>query len=165
MRILVALEPAAFRRGIDGRTHLCKQQLQQDPFSGYVFVFRKWHTLIDKVLSELNLFCSAGNVRGKKGAAGVDRQTVEDFAEHEREEVNRTTQGWFNDFRHCFWSIFKDYDGLIRRRPRRLLLKRNRRNSKRPTRMQRWPNASLTEHGFVSLNERPIRFVQSTGTN
>ena len=47
----------------------------------------KWHTLIDKVLSELNLFCSARKVLGKKGAAGVDRQTVEDFAEHEREEL------------------------------------------------------------------------------
>jgi len=40
MRILVALEPADFRRGIDGLAHLCKQQLQQDPFSGCVFVFR-----------------------------------------------------------------------------------------------------------------------------
>ena len=49
----------------------------------------KWHTLIDKVFSELNLFCSARKVLGKKGAAGVDRQTVEDFAEHEREELQR----------------------------------------------------------------------------
>lgn len=49
----------------------------------------KWHTLIDKVFSELNLFCSAGKVLGKKGAAGVDRQTVEDFAEQEREELHR----------------------------------------------------------------------------
>lgn len=49
----------------------------------------KWHTLIDKVYRELNLFCSAGKVLGKKGAAGVDRQTVDDFAEHEREEIQR----------------------------------------------------------------------------
>ena len=47
----------------------------------------KWHTLIDKVFNELNLFCSAHKVLGKKGAAGIDRQTVEDFAEHEREEL------------------------------------------------------------------------------
>jgi RNA-directed DNA polymerase len=47
----------------------------------------KWHTLIDKVFSELNLYCSAHKVLGKKGAAGVDRQTTEDFAEHEREEL------------------------------------------------------------------------------
>ena len=47
----------------------------------------RWHTLIDKVYGELNLFCSAGKVLGKQGAAGVDRQTVENFAEHEREEL------------------------------------------------------------------------------
>jgi RNA-directed DNA polymerase len=49
----------------------------------------KWHALIDKAYSELNLFCSARKVLGKKGAAGVDRQTVADFAEHEREELHR----------------------------------------------------------------------------
>lgn len=47
----------------------------------------KWHTLIDKVLSEVNLFYAAHKVLGKKGAAGIDRQTVDDFAEHEREEL------------------------------------------------------------------------------
>ena len=41
----------------------------------------KWHTLIDKVFDTLNLFCSAHKVQGKKGAAGIDRQTVEHFAE------------------------------------------------------------------------------------
>jgi RNA-directed DNA polymerase len=49
----------------------------------------KWHTLIDKVFDKLNLFCSAHKVIGKKGAAGVDRQTVEDFAEHESEGGGR----------------------------------------------------------------------------
>ena len=47
----------------------------------------KWHTLYDKVFNELNLFCSARRVLGKKGAAGVDQQTVDDFAEHERQEL------------------------------------------------------------------------------
>ena len=28
----------------------------------------------------------------------------------------------------------------------------------------RWPNAFFTDHGFTSLNDAPIRFVQSTGT-
>jgi transposase len=40
MRIFVAVEPADFRRGIDGLARLCKERLQQDPFSGGVFVFR-----------------------------------------------------------------------------------------------------------------------------
>jgi transposase len=39
MRILVAVEPADFRKGIDGLASLCRAVLQQDPFSGCVFVF------------------------------------------------------------------------------------------------------------------------------
>jgi RNA-directed DNA polymerase len=80
------------------------------------------------------------------------------------QRINRCTQGWFNYFRHCHWNIFKDYDGMIRRRLRRLLLKRHRRNRKRQTRNQRWPNAYFTERGFMSLNAAHIRFVQSIGT-
>ena len=50
MRILVAIEPADFRRGIDGLARLCKQVLQQDPFSGAVFVFRNRRATAVKVL-------------------------------------------------------------------------------------------------------------------
>jgi len=53
---------------------------------------------------------------------------------------------------------------MIRRRLRRLLLKRQRRNRKRLTRNQRWPNAYFTERGYVSLGVSHVRFVQSTGT-
>ncbi len=80
------------------------------------------------------------------------------------QRLNRTTQGWFNYFRHCHWSIFQRYDGMIRRRLRDLLLKRHRRNRKRLPRTQRWPNAYFTERGFVSLNAAHVRFVQSLGT-
>lgn len=40
MRILVAVEPADFRKGIDGLARVCREQLQQDPFRGILFVFR-----------------------------------------------------------------------------------------------------------------------------
>ena len=40
MKILVAIEPADFRRGIDALARLCQETLQQDPFVGTVFVFR-----------------------------------------------------------------------------------------------------------------------------
>ena len=40
MRIMVAVEPADFRRGIDGLARICKDVLREDPFSGWVFVFR-----------------------------------------------------------------------------------------------------------------------------
>jgi transposase len=40
LKILVAVEPADFRRGIDGLARLCQEALGQDPFAGVVFVFR-----------------------------------------------------------------------------------------------------------------------------
>ena len=40
MRILVAVEPADFRCGIDGLARLCRARLREDPFSGSLFVFR-----------------------------------------------------------------------------------------------------------------------------
>ena len=39
MRILLAVEPADFRKGIDGLAQLCRQRLQDDPLSGALFVF------------------------------------------------------------------------------------------------------------------------------
>ena len=50
MRIRVAVEPADFRKGIDGLVRLCKETLQQDPFSGSVFVFRNRRRTALKVL-------------------------------------------------------------------------------------------------------------------
>jgi RNA-directed DNA polymerase len=78
--------------------------------------------------------------------------------------LTRSMQGWFNYFRHCQWNIFKAYDGMIRRRLRRMLLKSIRRNRQRLARNQRWPNAFFADHGFTSLNDAHIRFVHSIGT-
>lgn len=38
-KILVAIAPADFRRGIDGLARLCRDTLHHDPFVGTVFVF------------------------------------------------------------------------------------------------------------------------------
>ncbi len=40
MRILLAVQPADFRKGIDGLAGVCRNVLEMDPFSGYVLVFR-----------------------------------------------------------------------------------------------------------------------------
>jgi transposase len=40
MRVLVAIEPADFRKGIDGLARLCRERLAADPFSGAAYVFR-----------------------------------------------------------------------------------------------------------------------------
>jgi transposase len=50
MRILVAVEPADFRRGIDGLAALCRQRLDQDPMSGCAFVFRNRNGTSIKIL-------------------------------------------------------------------------------------------------------------------
>ena len=49
MRILLAVQPADFRKGIDGLAQGCRQVLKKDPFSGYVFIFR----------NKRDIFCTA----------------------------------------------------------------------------------------------------------
>ena len=50
MRILVAIEPADFRKGIDGLASVCRGHLQEDPFTGTVFVFRNRRATAVKIL-------------------------------------------------------------------------------------------------------------------
>lgn len=50
MKVLVAVEPVDFRKGIDGLAALCKVSLRQDPFAGTVFVFRNRRATAIKVL-------------------------------------------------------------------------------------------------------------------
>ena len=47
MRILVAVEPVDFRKGVDGLAALCRQALSTDPMQGALFVFcsRRRHAL------------------------------------------------------------------------------------------------------------------------
>jgi len=40
-RVFVAVEPADFRRGIDGLAALCRQRFREDPMAGAICVFRK----------------------------------------------------------------------------------------------------------------------------
>src|SRR5262249_42225267 len=40
IRLLLAVQPAAMRRGFDGLAALTSQVLHQDPLSGHLFVFR-----------------------------------------------------------------------------------------------------------------------------
>lgn len=51
MRVLVAVEPVDFRKGIDGLARIAKEVLAQDPFSGSVFVFRNRRATAIKVLA------------------------------------------------------------------------------------------------------------------
>ncbi|MGE3425107.1 MAG: IS66 family insertion sequence element accessory protein TnpB [Dehalococcoidia bacterium] len=50
MRVLVAIEAIDFRKGIDGLAGAVRLALQEDPFSGTVFVFRNRRATTLKVL-------------------------------------------------------------------------------------------------------------------
>ena len=50
MKVLVAVEPVDFRKGIDGLARLCRERLAADPFSGIVFVFRSRRATAIKLL-------------------------------------------------------------------------------------------------------------------
>jgi transposase len=50
MRILVAIEPADFRKGIDGLARVAREVLEADPFSGCAFVFRNRRATAVKIL-------------------------------------------------------------------------------------------------------------------
>ncbi len=49
-RILVVVDAVDFRSGIDDLARICKQQLQADPFSGAVYVFRNRRSTSIKAL-------------------------------------------------------------------------------------------------------------------
>lgn len=50
MRVLVAIEPVDFRRGVDGLAQQCRAALTEDPLSGAVFVFRNRQRTAVKLL-------------------------------------------------------------------------------------------------------------------
>lgn len=50
MRIFAALEPVDFRKGIDSLAAFCRIKLNEDPFSGAIFLFRNRQRSSLKVL-------------------------------------------------------------------------------------------------------------------
>lgn len=50
MRILLAVEPVDFRKGIDGLAQVSREVLEGDPFSGTLFVFRNRRETAIKIL-------------------------------------------------------------------------------------------------------------------
>lgn len=53
-RVFVAVEPADFRRGIDGLAALCRHRIGEDPMGGAIFVFR------NRRATSLKLLCYDG---------------------------------------------------------------------------------------------------------
>jgi RNA-directed DNA polymerase len=80
--------------------------------------------------------------------------------------VNWTTRGWFEYFKHSSYSnTFRSLDGWIRRRLRRILLKRHKkhRHNGLGSAHHRWPNAFFAEQGLFSMETAYVRIRQSVG--
>lgn len=78
------------------------------------------------------------------------------------EEVNRTSRGWFEYFKHSHRTSFSPLDGWIRMRLRSILRKRvGRRGRGRGRDHQRWPNAFFGEQGLFSLATAHAQACQS----
>jgi transposase len=72
MKILVAVEPVDFRRGIDGLAAVCRQVLETDPMTGTLFVFCSRRRTAIKCL----VYDGANPRRRKPGrSAGPTRRT------------------------------------------------------------------------------------------
>lgn len=78
------------------------------------------------------------------------------------EDVNRTSRGWFEYFKHSHPTTFSSMDGWIRMRLRSILRKRvGRRGRGRGRDHQRWPNAFFSARGLFSLVTAHAQACQS----
>jgi RNA-directed DNA polymerase len=79
------------------------------------------------------------------------------------EEINPILKGWFGYFKHAHRLEFERLDGLIRRRLRALLRKREKRPGFGRCHADhvRWPNAYFAEHGLFTLSGAHVLASQS----
>jgi transposase len=88
MRVLVAIEPVDGRKGIDSLAQLCREKLEEDPFSGCVFVFRSRNGTSIRLLSYDGQGCWLAQKRLSKGRfrwwpeASSTAQAIEAYEAH-----------------------------------------------------------------------------------
>ncbi len=79
------------------------------------------------------------------------------------DDVNKTSEGWFEYFKHSHWKTFKPLDGWIRRRLRTIL--RGYTKGKGISRGKdniRWPNQYFRDLGYFSLYDAHRALLQSS---
>ena len=77
-------------------------------------------------------------------------------------DVNRTSKGWFEYFKHSHKTTFPRLDSWIRMRLRSILRKRQGKKGKgRGSDHQRWPNVFFAEQGLFSLHAAHVEACQS----
>ena len=78
-------------------------------------------------------------------------------------DINKTSEGWFEYFKHSHWKTFKPLDGWIRRRLRSIL--RGYSKGKGISRGKdniRWPNQHFQGLGYFSLYDAHRALLQSS---
>ncbi|MBI5369149.1 MAG: group II intron reverse transcriptase/maturase, partial [Planctomycetes bacterium] len=79
------------------------------------------------------------------------------------QDLNRSLEGWFEYFRHSYYTTFEPLDGWIRMRLRSILRKRiGLRGKGRGADHQRWPNAFFRDAGLFSLTAAHAALGQSS---
>jgi RNA-directed DNA polymerase len=81
-------------------------------------------------------------------------------------DVNRTTRGWFEYFKHSHRNVFRNLDAWVRMRLRSILRKRaGRRGRGRGLDHHRWPNAYFAERGLFTMRQAHALACQSLGVH
>ena len=79
------------------------------------------------------------------------------------EDINKTSEGWFEYFKHSHWTTFKPLDGWIRRRLRSILRRyRKAKGISRGRDHVRWPNQYFQALGYFSLYDAHRALLQSS---
>jgi RNA-directed DNA polymerase len=79
------------------------------------------------------------------------------------QDVNSTSEGWFEYFKHSHWSTFKPLDGWIRRRLRSILRGYSKgKGISRGFDNIRWPNKYFQDLGYFSLYDAHCSLRQSS---
>ena len=77
MKILVAVEPVDFRRGIDGLAAVCRQVLEADPMTGTLFVFcSRRRTAVKCLVYDTQGFWLCQNMHDPECAVIADRKSL-----------------------------------------------------------------------------------------
>jgi transposase len=74
VRVLVATKPVDFRRGADSLAALAQEELQRDPFSGTIIVFRSKRTDSLKILAWVRPDFVLEAARGRRVSLAADQR-------------------------------------------------------------------------------------------
>ena len=162
---------------------MCKSQEEAE---GALAVIRKWtegagltlHPTKTRIIdAEVDSFEFLG-YKFKQGKKFPTDKSIQKFRDKIRKETRRTNgksleaiiakltpiqRGWFEYYKHSYWTVFPHEDGWIRRRLRSILKKQEKRKGIATTYKDniRYPNIIFDSRGFFSLARAHKELCQS----